>query len=76
MPSNTTAKSSVQTAVETVRAVIEQIGPATARQIESHPDVVRVCRNTKTKARRIVERLCQMGEVNTCGSSQQPLFWV
>ncbi len=64
----------LQGAIETVRATIESIGPATARQIETHPDVVKACRSSKTKARRHIERLVQLGHVQTDGA-QMARFW-
>lgn len=74
--STSTGVNKLQGTIETVRNVIAQIGPATARQIETHPEVVAACRSSKVKARRLVERLCKMGQVSTCGSAQQPVFWV
>jgi len=52
------------------------IGPATARQVETHPEVVKACRSSKTKARRHIERLVQLGHIKSCGSAQIPKFWV
>jgi hypothetical protein len=37
---------------------------------------VAACRSSKTKARRHIERLCQLGKVKSCGSLQQPKYWV
>ena len=65
----------LQGAIETVRQTIFAIGPATARQIETHPDVVKVCRSSKTKARRHIERLVQLGHVKSDGV-QHAVFWV
>ena len=65
----------MQGAIETVRQTIAAIGPATARQVETHPDVVKVCRSSKTKARRHIERLVQLGHVKSDGV-QQARFWV
>lgn len=66
----------LQGAIEIIRQVIATIGPALARDIERHPDTVAACRSSKTKARRHIERLCQMGKVKSCGSLQQPRYWV
>lgn len=66
----------LQGVIETIRQVIHTIGPATARQIETHPDVVKACRSSKTKARRHIERLVQLGHIKSCGSAQLPKFWV
>lgn len=65
----------LQGAIETVRQVVATIGPATARQVETHPDVVKACRSSKTKARRHIERLVQLGHIKSCGSAQMPKFW-
>lgn len=65
----------LQGAIETVRQTIAAIGPATARQVEAHPDVVKVCRSSKTKARRHIERLVQLGRVKSDGA-QMAVFWV
>lgn len=64
----------LQGAIETIRQVVANIGPATARQVETHPDVVKACRSSKTKARRHIERLVQLGHVRTCGSAQMPMY--
>ena len=37
---------------------------------------VAACRSSKTKARRHIERLHQLGKVRSCGSLQQPKYWV
>lgn len=66
----------LQGTIEAIRAVIERIGPATARQIETHPEVVNACRSSKAKARRLIERLHTQGHIKSCGSTQQPKFWV
>jgi len=66
----------LQGAIETIRQVIIAIGPAPARDIERHPDTVAACRSSKTKARRHIERLYQLGKVKSCGSIQQPKYWV
>ena len=65
----------LQGAIETVRQTIVAIGPATARQIETHADVVNACRSSKTKARRHIERLVQLGHVKSDGA-QMEVFWV
>lgn len=66
----------LQGAIEIIRQVIIAIGPAPARDIERHPDTVAACRSSKTKARRHIERLCLLGKVRSCGSLQQPRYWV
>lgn len=66
----------LQATVETIHRVIATIGPAPARDIENHPDTVAACRSSKTKARRHIERLCQLGKIKSCGSMQQPKYWV
>ena len=65
----------LQGAIETVRQTIATTGPATARQIETHADVVKACRSSKTKARRHIERLVQLGRVKSDGA-QMAVFWV
>ncbi len=65
----------LQGAIETVRQTSAAIGPATARQMETHADVVKACRSSKTKARRHIERLVQLGHVKSDGA-QMARFWV
>jgi len=71
-----TATPNLQGAIETISRVIIAIGPAPARDIERHPDTVAACRSSKTKARRHIERLYQLGHIKSCGSIQQPKYWV
>ena len=66
----------LQGTIETIRQVIIAIGPATARDIERDPCTVAACRSSKTKARRHIERLYQLGRIKSCGSIQQPKYWV
>lgn len=66
----------LQGPIEAVRQVIAQVGPATDRQIEQHPEVVKACRSSKTKARRHIDRLVQMGHVKTDGAQQMRKVWV
>jgi hypothetical protein len=66
----------LQGTIEQIRKVIAAIGPATARQIETHPDVVKACRSSKAKARRLIERLQVQGHIQSSGDAQQPRFWV
>ena len=66
----------LQGAIETVRQTIAAIGPATARQIETHADVVKACRSSKTKARRHIERLVQLGHVKSDGAEQGAVYWI
>ena len=66
----------LQGTIEVIRTVIQTIGPAHARDVEQHPDVVKACRSSKTKARRHIERLQQLGHIKSCGSIQQPKYWV
>lgn len=62
-------------AIETIRRVASQLGPATARVIESHPDVVAACRSTKTKARRHLEAMAKAGRIKCDFSAQAPRYW-
>lgn len=55
--------------------VLKTIGPATARQIESHPAVSRACKLAKIKAR---HRLCAMvttGAVQSDQAEQMAVYW-
>lgn len=60
--------------IETIRRVIQTIGPATARSIESHPDVRQACQATKTKARTHITKLVQMGQIKS-SQEQQAMYW-
>lgn len=71
-----TSKPGLQGTIETIRRVIEQIQPATERQIEQHPDVVAACRSSKLKARRLIHRLQKLGHLRSDGAIQQPKFSV
>jgi hypothetical protein len=64
----------LQGTIEIIRTVIEQIQPATERQIEQHPEVVKACRSSKLKARRLISRLQKLGHVRSDGAQQQPKF--
>ncbi len=66
----------LQGTIEQIRTIIAQIGPATARQIETHPEVVAVCRSSKAKARRLIERLHSQGHISSDQAPQQPKYWV
>ncbi len=66
----------LQGTIESIRQVIATIGPATARQIETHPEVVAACRSSKAKARRLIERLNAQGHIYSTGDAQQPKYWV
>lgn len=66
----------IQGTIATIKDVIQKIGPATARQIETHPEVVSACRSSKAKARRLIERLQKQGHIQSTGEAQQPKFWV
>lgn len=66
----------IQGAIATVLATVKAIGPATARSIEQHPDVVAACRSSKTKARRLIDRLQRMGQIQSDGAAQMPRFQV
>jgi hypothetical protein len=66
----------LQGAIEQIRTVIAAIGPATARQIETHPEVVAACRSSKAKARRLIERLQAQGHIASDQAQQQPKYWV
>lgn len=65
----------LQGVIEIIRAVIAQQGPAPARTIEQHPEVVKACRSSKTKARRHIERLVSLGHVKT-DQAQVPKYWI
>lgn len=66
----------IQGTIATIKDVIQKIGPATARQIETHPEVVQACRSSKAKARRLIERLQKQGHIQSTGEAQQPKYWV
>ena len=63
-------------AIEAVLAAVEQMGAATAAEIERHPQVAAACRSAKIKARRLLERLQQEGRLVSCGSAQAPRYWL
>ena len=67
---------SIQGTIATIKQVIERIGPATARQIETHPEVVSACRSSKAKARRLIQRLHAQGHIQSDQATQQEKFWV
>jgi len=69
-------KPGLQGTIDTIHKVIAQIGPATERQIEQHPEVVRACRSSKLKARRLIHRLEKLGHIESDGAQQQPRFSV
>lgn len=64
----------LQGTIEIVRRVVKEIGPAHARDIERHPEVVKACRSSKTKARRHIERLVALGHILSDGAAQMPKF--
>lgn len=64
----------LQGTIEKIRDIIQSIGPATARQIETHPEVVAACRSSKAKARRLIERLLSLGSIQSDGSPMQPKY--
>lgn len=66
----------LQGTIEQIRTIIAQIGPATARQIETHAEVVAACRSSKAKARRLIERLHAQGHIQSDQAAQQPKYWV
>ena len=55
---------------------LKVIGPATARQIESHPDVSLACRQAKLKARHRLESMMLAGRVKSDRVGQGAKFWV
>lgn len=55
---------------------LKVIGPATARQIESHPDVSLVCRQAKLKARHRLESMMLAGRVMSDRAAQGATYWV
>jgi hypothetical protein len=65
----------LQSAIDTIRRVVAQVGPAPARVIETHPDVVEACRSTKTKARRHLEAMAKVGRIKCDFSAQAPRYW-
>lgn len=67
---------SIQGTIATIKSIIERIGPATAREIETHPEVVSACRSSKAKARRLIERLLVQGHIVSDQAAQQPRFSV
>lgn len=71
MSSNT-----LQGTIEQIRQVIKTIGPATKRQIETHPDVVKACQSSKTKARRHIDRLYEQGHIQSDKEIQMAKYWV
>ncbi len=71
-----TSKPGLQGTIATILEVMAQIGPATERQIETHPEVVKACRSSKLKARRLIHRLQKLGYVESDGAQQQPVFSV
>lgn len=66
----------LQGPIEAVRKVIQAIGPAPARDIERHPEVVAACRSSKTKARRHIDRLHELGHIQSDGAQQLAKYWV
>ncbi len=60
--------------IQTIHRVIQTIGPATARSIESHPDVRQACQATKTKARTHIEKLVSCGRVKS-SQEQMATYW-
>lgn len=65
-----------RTAIEAVLAAVEQLGAATAAEIERHPQVAAACRSAKIKARKLLERLRHEGRLASCGSAQAPRYWL
>jgi DNA-binding IclR family transcriptional regulator len=66
----------LQGTIDVIHRVIKAIGPAPAREIERHPEVVQACRSSKLKARRLIERLHKMGYVKSDEAQQMPRFSV
>ena len=65
--------------MEAVKAIIDAlkiIGPATARQIERHPDVSLACRQAKLKARHRLDSMMLAGRVKSDRVGQGAMFWV
>ena len=71
-----TQPTTLQGAINIILTVIAAIQPATERQIETHPEVVKACRSSKLKARRLIHRLEKLGRVQSDGAQQQPKFSV
>lgn len=55
---------------------LKVIGPATARQIESHPSVNLACQQAKLKARHRLESMMLAGRVMSDRAAQGAVFWV
>lgn len=64
----------LQDCINLIQNVISTTGPVPARSIESHPEVVRACRATKTKARNHINKLLQLGQIKS-NQQQQALYW-
>lgn len=52
------------------------IGPATARQVESYPDVRLACQQSKLKARHRLESMMLAGRVQSDRVGQGATYWV
>jgi hypothetical protein len=61
-----------QKIIDTLRV----IGPATARQVESHPDVRLACQQSKLKARHRLDAMMLAGRVQSDRVGQGATFWV
>jgi len=58
-----------------ILAALQELGPATARQVEMHPAVVKACRVAKLKARHRLEMMMREGRVKSDRAYQGALFW-
>jgi Mn-dependent DtxR family transcriptional regulator len=69
-------KPRLQGTIDVIYRVIQNIGPASARDIERHIEVVQACRSSKLKARRLIDRLHKLGYVKSDQARQMPKFSV
>lgn len=53
---------------------LNEIGPATARAVEAHEDVLRACRLSKLKCRHQLEMMTAKGLIQSNGAAQEALY--
>lgn len=70
------SKPGLQGTIAMIFKVIEQIQPATDKDIERHPEVVAACRSSKLKARRLVARMLKLGHITSDQAQQMPRYRV
>lgn len=61
---------------QTIIATLRFLGRATARQVESHPDVAQACREAKLKARHRLDMMTRAGKIKSDMAHQAPAYWV